>query len=73
MMDLQERGLCGVIFTVGGLKIVLQLVSTQMAFQASSNHLLKDLRQKWKVRHGLVVLQQLFIQIFEICWNIRLK
>ena len=47
---LQERGLCGVIFA-------------QMHFQACSKRFLKDLQQKWQVRHGPVVLQHLFIQI----------
>ena len=41
-MDLQDRGLSRVIFAVGGLKIVVQLVSTEMAFQACNDHFVKD-------------------------------
>ena len=43
MMGLQEHGLSGVIFVVGGLKIVLQLVSTWIAYQACSKHFLMGL------------------------------
>ena len=39
----------------------MQLVSTQMASQASSTHFFKDRRKKWQVIHGPVVLQHPFI------------
>ena len=49
MVDIQERGLCGVIFAVGELKMV---VSTQMAFQAWSNHFLKVFERNGKLDTG---------------------
>ena len=52
MVDIQERGLCGVIFAVGELKMVVQLLSTQMAFQAWSNHFLKVFERNGKLDTG---------------------
>ena len=83
MMDRQERGRCGGIFAVGWLKIV-QLVCTEMAFPACSNHFLKDLLKESQARQGPVVLQRLFnhirllyqwtnVCLFETCWNIRMN
>ena len=43
-MDLQMCSLHGVIFTICRLKIIMQVVSAQGAFQASTNHFLKDVK-----------------------------